>query len=113
MTYYAKVLDGKVVKVIVAESNFFDTFVEDSPGTWIETSYDTSKNVHKTGGTPLRKNFAGIGFEYRKDIDAFIPKKPFDSWILDEDKGRWEAPKARPSDKHDWDESLKDWVINN
>jgi hypothetical protein len=63
---------------------------------WKQTSYNTIGGVHINGGTPLRKNFAGIGFIYDEDRDAFIPPKPFNSWILNEDTCRWEAPVAMP-----------------
>ena len=96
MTHYAKILNKKVQKVIVAEQDFFNTFVDDSPGQWIETSYNTRGGVHKTGGTPLRKNFAGIGYTYDEDRDAFIPPKPFNSWTLNETTCLWEAPVPEP-----------------
>jgi hypothetical protein len=82
MAHFAKVLDGKVIQVIVAEPEFFQTFVDSSPGEWIQTSYNTYGGEHKLGGTPLRKNYAGIGFAYDRTLDAFIPPKPFDSWEL-------------------------------
>ena len=66
MAHYAKVVDGKVVKVIVADTEFFNTFVDDSPGEWIETDYDTYGNQHRLGGTPLRKNYASVGFNFDK-----------------------------------------------
>ena len=80
MAHYAKVLDGKVIQVIVAEQEFMNEFIDNSPGKWIQTSYNTKGNVHKLGGTPLRKNYAGIGFTYDKEKDAFIPPQPFASW---------------------------------
>ena len=118
MAHYAKVRDGKVVNVIVAEADFFDTFIDETPGEWIQTSYNTRGGVHKLGGTPLRKNFAGIGFTYDKNLDAFIPPSPFTSWILNETTCLWEAPLEKPSTgKYFWDESLyqsdntQGWVI--
>jgi len=114
MSHFAKVLDGKVIKVIVAESEFFDSFVDDSPGEWIQTSYNTVEGVHKTGGEPLRKNFAGIGYSYDKNLDAFIPPKNSEtpSWILDEAKGTWKAPVDMPSDgnNYKWDEETLSWI---
>ena len=106
MAHYAKVLNGKVTKVIVAEAEFFDTFVDDSAGEWIETSYNTFGGQHKLGGTPLRKNFASIGYTYDADRDAFIPPKPLDSWTLNETTCLWEAPLAYPTDGnvYRWDE---------
>jgi len=83
---------------------------------WKQTSYNTSGGVHKLGGTPLRKNHAGIGYTYDEDRDAFIPKKPYNSWILNEDTCLWEAPVARPNDDkfYEWNESTKSWdeIIN-
>ena len=131
MAHYAKVLKGKVTNVIVAEASFFDTFVDDSPGKWIETSYNTSGGKHynsdgdEDSGTPLRKNFASVGFNYDASADAFYPPKPFDkdnelceSWTLTNTTYQWDSPIAYPSDgkKYDWDESLyksdntKGWV---
>jgi len=111
MAHYAKVNDGIVTKVIVAEADFFDTFVDDSPGKWIQTSYNTHGGEHSLGGTPLRKNFAGIGYTYDSTRDAFIAPKPYPSWTLDEDTCLWEAPVAYPdSGIHTWDEENRQWV---
>ena len=111
MAHYAKVLDGLVVKVIVAEADFFDTFVDTSPGEWIQTSYNTSSGVHKLGGTPLRGNFAGYGFSYNRELDAFIPPKPYASWILNEETFSWNAPTAYPQDdkRYKWNEDILNW----
>ncbi len=76
MGHFAKVNNGIVEQVIVAEPEFFNTFVDTSPGQWIQTSYNTHGGVHKNGGTPLRKNYAGIGYTYDAQRDAFIPPKP-------------------------------------
>ena len=75
MAHFAKVNNGVVVQVIVAEPEFFDTFVDSSPGQWLQTSYNTYGGVHVNGGTPLRKNYAGVGFTYDLTRDAFIPPK--------------------------------------
>ena len=83
-TNNAKVVDGIVEKVIVAEAEFFDTFVDESAGKWIQTSYNTYGGEHTLGGTPLRKNYAGIGFTYDAIKDAFIPPQPYSSWTLNE-----------------------------
>jgi len=111
MAHYAKVLNGKVTQVIVAEAEFFNNFVDTSPGEWIQTSYNTKGGVHLLGGTPLRKNFAGIGFSYDKTKDAFIPEKPYSSWVLDEDTCLWEAPVTYPTDgkEYEWDEDNTNW----
>ena len=82
MAHYAKVRDGKVVQVIVAEEKFFDTFVDTSAGEWIQTSYNTRGGVHELGGTPLRKNYAGIGYIYDRERDAFYAPQPFPSWTF-------------------------------
>jgi hypothetical protein len=112
MGHFAKVLDGKVVNVIVAEPEFFDTFVDSSPGTWIQTSYNTIENRHILGGTPLRGNFAGIGFIYDHQNDVFYESQPYPSWILNQTKWIWEAPIARPTDNkaYRWDEPTVNWV---
>ena len=112
MAHYAKVTDGIVTKVIVAEADFFDTFVDDSAGEWIQTSYNTYGGEHLLGGTPLRKNFAGVGFTYDYDKDAFIPPKPFESWILNETTCLWEPPVAYPDDgnQYIWNEEITNWT---
>jgi len=112
MAHYAKVVDSIVTKVIVAEAEFFDTFVDDSAGQWIQTSYNTHGGQHTLGGTPLRKNFAGIGYTYDKEKDAFIPPQPFASWILNETTCLWEAPVAYPNDgkEYIWNESITNWT---
>lgn len=113
MAHYAKVKDGKVIQVIVAEPEFFETFVDTSPGEWIQTSYNTKAGVHLLGGTPLRKNYAGIGFTYDKERDAFIPPKPHASWTLDEETCLWEPPTPMPDDgqRYDWNESTTSWDV--
>jgi hypothetical protein len=112
MAHFAKVVDGVVTQVIVAEPEFFQTFVDSSPGEWIQTSYNTIGGVHKLGGTPLRKNYAGIGFTYDRQKDAFIPPKPFNSWVLNSDTCLWDAPVAKPTDGklYQWDEATTNWV---
>ena len=111
MAHFAKVLNGTVTQVIVADSDFIETFVDDSPGKWIQTSYNTYGGKHSGGGTPLRKNYAGVDYTYDKARDAFIPPQPYASWTLDEDTCLWEPPVAEPTDKlHKWDEDNKKWV---
>ena len=111
MAHYAKVNNGIVERVIVAEAEFFDTFVDDSAGTWIQTSYNTEAGIHLNGGTPLRKNYAGIGFSYDSTRDAFIPPKPYPSWTLNEDTCLWECPVAYPDDgnMYTWNETDQRW----
>ena len=122
MAHYAKVNNGIVEQVIVAEADFFDTFVDSSPGQWIQTSYNTRGGVHYNpetnepdDGTPLRKNYAGIGYTYDSAKDAFIPPRPYASWTLNDDTCLWEAPVAYPDDgqRYTWDESSTSWVLEN
>ena len=127
MAHYAKVLEGIVETVIVAESEFFNTFVDDSPGKWIQTSYNTRGGVHyePNSNTPssdqskaLRKNYAAVGYTYDKKRDAFIPPQQFPSWTLNNTTCLWDPPMPQPSDgkAYLWDESLyqsdntKGWV---
>jgi len=102
MAHFAKVLDGVVLKVIKAEQEFFDTFVDDSPGDWIQTSFNTWGNQHLEGGTPLRGNFAGVGGIYDEENDVFYGQSPFPSWILDTNTWLWEPPIERPDDTQDY-----------
>lgn len=112
MAHFAKVTDGIVTNVIVAEPEFFETFVDDSPGEWIQTSYNTQGGVHSEGKEPLRKNFAGIGFTYDSERDAFIPPQPFPSWALNEDSCLWDAPVPMPEDDkmYQWNEESMTWL---
>ena len=111
MSHFAKVVDGKVTQVIVAEPEFFQTFVDSSPGEWIQTSYNTHGGQHRNGGTPLRKNYAGIGYSYDRTKDAFIPPKPFASWVLNEETCLWGVPTPMPTDDkfYEWDETTMSW----
>ena len=113
MAHFAKVNNGIVEQVIVAEPEFFNTFVDSSPGTWIQTSYNTKGGVHTLGGTPLRKNYAGIGYTYDAQKDAFIPPKPYNSWTLNETSCLWEPPTPYPNDdkKYQWNESTTSWDV--
>jgi|SRR6056300_129575 len=113
MAHFAKVKNGKVLKVIVAEQEFVDSYIDNIPGKWIQTSYNTWGGVHKLGGTPLRKNFAGVGYTYDDTRDAFIPPKPYNSWTLNETTCLWEAPVAKPDDtkKYEWNEETTSWDL--
>jgi hypothetical protein len=113
MGHFAKVVDGKVTQVIVAEPEFFDTFVDSSPGTWLATSYNTVGNKHTKGGTPFRGNYAGVGYTYDAQKDVFYAPQPFSSWTLNADF-IWEAPIAMPDDGnfYSWDEATTSWVEN-
>lgn len=117
MAHYAKVQDNKVTQVIVAEPDFFSVFVDNSPGEWIQTSYNTRGGTHygpdgqPSGKEALRKNYAGIGYSYDRTRDAFIPPKPFASWVLDEFSCLWNPPVPRPTDDkpYVWNESNQTW----
>lgn len=113
MAHFAKVLDGKVLNVIVAEQDFIDNFIDSSAGEWIQTSYNTFGGQHLQGGTPLRKNFAQIGGHYDADADAFYSIQPFPSWILNTDSYIWEAPIPMPNDDnyYYWNETDQQWVL--
>ena len=112
MSYYAKVVDGKVINVIVAEDDFFNTFVDTSPGQWIQTSYNTFGGTNIQDGTPLRGNYAGIGFTYDEKNDVFYEPQPYPSWTLNENTWLWESPVPYPEDGNSyiWDESTKNWT---
>jgi len=126
MAHYAKVVDGIVTKVIVAEPEFFDTFIDDSPGQWIQTSYNTYGGKHYTqqeDGTrvesvdqskALRKNYAGIGYVYDANKDAFYKPQPYPSWTLDEDTCIWNPPIPYPTDDkfYIWNEETTSWVVS-
>jgi hypothetical protein len=111
MSHFAKVVNGIVTQVIVAEQEFFNTFVDTSPGEWIQTSYNTIGGQHPEG-RPLRKNYAGIGYTYDRERDAFIPPQPYASWLLDEETCLWNAPTPYPNDEklYVWDEPTLSWV---
>ena len=128
MAHFAKVVNGIVQKVIVAEAEFFDNFVDNLPGEWVQTSYNTRNGIHyqpnsnipsEDQSKALRKNFAGVGYIYNKVLDAFIPPKPFNSWILNEDTCNWEAPVAMPTTTlednqyYSWNEQNQSWDIVN
>ena len=118
MAHFAKVCDGKVVQVIVAEPEFFNTFVDSSPGEWIQTSYNTRGGVHygqdgnPDGGVALRGNYAGIGFTYDRTNDVFYAPSPFPSWTLNNTTWTWDPPVAYPTDGkiYQWNEETKNWV---
>lgn len=113
MGHYAKVENGIVTNVIVADEEFFETFIDSSPGEWIQTSYNTHGGVHSEGGVPLRKNFAGIGYAYDAKLDAFIPPKPHASWVLNEETCLWNAPVPAPEDGgvYNWSEENQQWIL--
>lgn len=100
MAHYAKVENGIVTNVIVAEQDFIDSGAVGDPASWIQTSYN---------GT-IRGYYAGIGYEYHADIDAFIPPCPFPSWILDKEKAMYVAPIPRPEGNYIWNEENQSWI---
>lgn len=115
MAHYAKVENEFVTQVIVAEQDFIDT----QEGNWIQTSYNTREGKHyapnsntEDDGTPLRKNFAGVGFTYNSSRDAFIPPQPHTHWTLNETTCVWEAPVPYPDDGKDyiWNEVIINWT---
>jgi hypothetical protein len=113
MAHWARVKGGIVTQVIVAEEEYFQTYIDDEPGEWIQTSYNTRAGQHDLGGTPLRKNYAGIGFSYDSTRDAFIPPQPYSSWTLNEDTCLWECPVAYPDDgnMYNWNETDQQWDL--
>jgi hypothetical protein len=120
MGHFAKVVDGKVTQVIVAEPEFFQTFVDSSPGTWLQTSYNTRGNVHynpdsnePSGKPALRGNYAGIGYTYDAQNDVFYAPQPFPSWELDNATWTWNAPVPYPTDgkRYNWDEATTSWKV--
>jgi hypothetical protein len=117
MAHWAEIdSDNIVTRVLVVADDKEDgqTFLAETlglGGTWKKTSYNTVGGVHTQGGTPYRKNFAGIGFKYDAAKDAFIPPKPFASWTLNADTCHWEAPTPMPTDEklYTWDEPTTSW----
>jgi hypothetical protein len=101
MAHYAKIENSIVTQVIVADEEFFDTFVDTSPGEWLQTSYN---------GT-FRKNLAGANYTYDSTRDAFIPPQPYPSWTLNEDTCQWSSPIPYPTDdkRYAWDEETTNW----
>ena len=116
MSHFAKVEDGIVTQVIVADQDFVDT----QEGTWVQTSYNTIGGVHYSpetrepdDGVALRKNFAGIGYIYDSERDAFYSQQPYPSWTLNDETCLWEAPVAYPDDgaSYVWDEETTSWLV--
>jgi len=119
MSHFAKVRNGQVVSIRRASPEFITSFVDSSPGEWIQTSYNTRGGVHyDQSGNPstdqskaIRKNYAGIGYSYDQQRDAFYPPQPFPSWTLNETSCLWEPPVAMPTDdkRYIWDEDSGNW----
>jgi hypothetical protein len=120
MSHYAKVVDGVVTNVIVADADFIATYNDGEPGTWVQTSYNTWGNVHHApnsntpdGGVPLRANYAGIGYIYDSVNDVFYMPQPFLSWTISaETNWLWAAPTPMPTDgqQYSWDETNQVWT---
>lgn len=118
MTHFAKVVDGKVIQVIVAEQDFVDSLPDQGSCKWIQTSYNTRGNVHygpdnqPDGGVALRGNYAGLGYTYDEKNDVFYAPQPYGSWALNQNTWLWEAPIPYPNDGkgYVWDEVSKSWV---
>jgi hypothetical protein len=108
MAHFAKVVDGIVEQVIVADTA--EWCKTNLGGTWIQTSYNTTGNTHTLGGTPLHKNYAGIGYSW--DGVGFAAPQPYSSWTKNSDTYFWEAPTPRPTDDkfYQWDEATTSWV---
>ena len=114
MAHYAELdANNVVIRVIPGVDESVDgeaIYQAETGNVWKRTSYNTMNGVHTQGGTPFRKNYAGIGYTYDAKRDAFIPPKLYASWVLNEDKCAWEAPVPQPTDAHyEWDESIGNW----
>ena len=127
MAHFAKINNSNIVEQVIVVSNDVATteqagvdFINNLYKTndvWKQTSYNTYGGIHRLGGTPFRKNYAGIGYSYDQTRDAFIAPKPYDSWVLNEDTCRWEAPVAMPTTEleknqyYSWNESIINWEV--
>ena len=113
MSHFAKVENGIVTQVIVAEQDVIDSGIFGNG--WVQTSYNTYGGVHANGNTPLRKNYAGVGYTYDSQRDAFIPPQPFPSWTINEQTCLWSAPVPMPTDgkMYLWDEATTSWIKQN
>lgn len=120
MAHFAEIDEnGVVLRVLVvdnAQENDGQNFLANTlglGGIWLKTSYNTAGGVHSSGGTPFRKNYAGIGYTYDSERDAFIPPKPYPSWTLNETSCLWEAPVAYPTDgaMYTWNEETTSWDL--
>jgi hypothetical protein len=111
MSHFAKVENGVVTEVLVIEQGVIDTGLFGDPSLWVQTSYNTHGGQHPQG-RPLRKNYAGIGYTYDAERDAFIPPQPFPSWSLNEQTCLWASPIPYPSDGgvYVWDETSQSWL---
>jgi hypothetical protein len=112
MAHFAKIENGTVTQVNVIDEDYFAENRETRyTGLWVQTSYNTQGGVHLLGGTPLRKNYAGLGYVYDEVRDAFYAPQPYPSWTLNEDTCYWESPVPMPTDGkfYTWDEDNQNW----
>lgn len=113
MAHFAQIDENNIVRqVLVIEQDVINTGLFGDPSSFVQTSYNTHAGIHRLGGKPLRKNYAGIGYTYDSVRDAFIPPKTFNSWILNENTCQWEAPVNMPTDgkSYDWNEQTLSWI---
>ena len=120
MAHFAEIDESSFVTRVLVTNNEdpnndegYQWLIDTFGGTWIKTSYNTHGGIHTLGGTPLRKNYAGVGMSYDPIRDAFITKKPFESWVLNEETCIWEAPVAKPTNdrEYKWNEETLSWDI--
>jgi hypothetical protein len=123
MAHWAELDENNIVTRVLVGSNEdadegYQWLIDNLGGTWVKTSYNTLAGVHNAGGTPLRKNYAGIGYSYDEALDAFIPPKPegLNSWVVNEETGHWQAPVAMPTDApegqyYTWNEETVSWIL--
>jgi hypothetical protein len=111
MSHFAKIENGIVKEIVVAEQDFIDTGALGDPSLWIQTSYNTYGNKHPEN-RPLRGNYAVVGGHYDAENDVFYTQKPYESWTLNQDTWLWEAPVTLPTDRegYTWDESRLTWI---
>ena len=116
MSHFAKVENGIVTSVIVIEQDVLNTGLWGDPSLWVQTSYNTYGGQHRLGGTPMRKNYAGLGYIYDSERDAFYAPQPYPSWTLNDDTCLWEPPVAMPEPVegtyYSWDEDTLSWISN-
>ena len=114
MAHYAEIDENNIViRVIVIDQDVLESGVMGDPNNWIQTSYNTYAGVHRLAGTPLRKNYAGVGYVYDKERDAFISPSPFNNYILNESTCQWEPPIEMPNDGnlYIWDDDNINWLM--